>query len=145
MHHGTGTEIRYHDPSSLPKSMMAKATTDSNVYTVISNLPHKVSHAWNWIERDRWFVFLYVSKICNKIGQNCSTLMHKNNYAFCLIESTACISKQLQSVLDVSDIGSQTRIAGNWNICKSTHIWTDISARWILYEIQIWANSVGNY
>ena len=33
--HGTGTEIRYQDPSALPWSKMATATTGKDVYTAI--------------------------------------------------------------------------------------------------------------
>ena len=33
--HGTGTEIRYQDPSALPWSKMATATTGKDVYTEI--------------------------------------------------------------------------------------------------------------
>ena len=35
MGHGTGTEIRYQDPSVLPWSKMATATTGKDVYTAI--------------------------------------------------------------------------------------------------------------
>ena len=41
--HGTGTEIRYQDPSALPRSKMATATTGKDVYTAISTLSHCVS------------------------------------------------------------------------------------------------------
>ena len=34
-YHGTGTEIRYQDPSALPWSKMATATTGKDVYTAI--------------------------------------------------------------------------------------------------------------
>ena len=36
--HGTGTEIRYQDPSALPWSKMATATTGKDVYTVMVRL-----------------------------------------------------------------------------------------------------------
>ena len=35
MTHGAGTEIRYQDPSALPWSKMATATTGKDVYTAI--------------------------------------------------------------------------------------------------------------
>ena len=48
-HHGTGTEIRYQDPSALPWSKMATATTGKDVYTAISTLSHCVSRVWRWV------------------------------------------------------------------------------------------------
>ena len=33
--HGTGTEMRYQDPSALPRSKMATATTGKDVNTAI--------------------------------------------------------------------------------------------------------------
>ena len=44
--HGTGTEIRYQDPSALPWSKMATATAGKDVYTAISTLSHCVSRVW---------------------------------------------------------------------------------------------------
>ena len=35
INHATGTEIRYQDPSALPWSKMATATTGKDVYTAI--------------------------------------------------------------------------------------------------------------
>ena len=45
--HGTGTEIRYQDPSALPWSKMAMATTGKDVYTAISTLSHWVFHVFD--------------------------------------------------------------------------------------------------
>ena len=47
--HGTGTEIRYQDPSALPWSKMATATTGNDVYTAISTLSLYVSRVWRWV------------------------------------------------------------------------------------------------
>ena len=47
--HGTGTEMRYQDPSALPWSKMATTTTGKDVYTAISTLPHCVSRVWRWV------------------------------------------------------------------------------------------------
>ena len=47
--HGTGTEIRYQDPSVLPWSKMATATTGKDVYTAFSTLSHCVSRVWRWV------------------------------------------------------------------------------------------------
>ena len=48
-YHGTGTEMRYQDPSALPWSKMATTTTGKDVYTAISTLPHCVSRVWRWV------------------------------------------------------------------------------------------------
>ena len=48
-HHGTGTEIRNQDPSALPWSKMATATTGKDVYTAISTLSHCVSRVWRCV------------------------------------------------------------------------------------------------
>ena len=47
--HGTETEIRYQDPSALPWSKMATATTGKDVYTAISTLSQCVSRVWRWV------------------------------------------------------------------------------------------------
>ena len=57
MGHGTGKGIRWQDLSSLPRSKMAKATTDLNVYTAIYNL----SRVWNWVELSCYLVFYVVT------------------------------------------------------------------------------------
>ena len=46
IYHGTGTEIRYQDPSALPWSKMATATTGKDVYTAIL-LFHIVFHVFD--------------------------------------------------------------------------------------------------
>ena len=53
IYHGTVTEIRYQDPSALPWSKMATATTCEDVYTVISTLSHFVSRVWRCVYGDR--------------------------------------------------------------------------------------------
>ena len=47
--HGTGTEVRYQDPSALPWSKMATATTGKDVYSAISTLSHCVFGVWRWV------------------------------------------------------------------------------------------------
>ena len=51
--HGTGTEIRYQDPSALPWSKMATETTGKKVYTAISTISHCVSRVWRWVLGER--------------------------------------------------------------------------------------------